>query len=101
MMGESVDLEANIAKSQLVITGEGKFDSQTAAGKVVSHVQELCAKHGVPCVVICGVNESGSTVNVFDLVSRFPVKTCMSDALCCLSTVVRENMHSFPVLKSL
>lgn len=37
-MGESVDLEAHIEKAQLVVTGEGKYDSQTAAGKVVSYV---------------------------------------------------------------
>jgi glycerate kinase len=37
-MGTSVGLRDAVNKADLVITGEGKFDLQTAAGKVVSYV---------------------------------------------------------------
>lgn len=100
-MGQSVELEQHIAEAQLVITGEGKYDTQTAAGKVVSHVQELCAKHGVPCVVVCGSNESGHTENVYALASRFPLDECMSEPLRCLETILRENLPRLPVLGAL
>lgn len=101
IMGASVDLEQHIARSQLVITGEGKYDSQTAAGKVVSYVQDLCDKHNVPCVVVCGCNEAGHTDNVYDLLSRFPLEKCMGEPLVCLRQVVQDNVHQFPVLRNL
>lgn len=66
-----------------------------------SQVQQLCARHAVPCVVICGSNESGQTENVYDLVSAFPVEQCMAEALTCVKSVLENNLHRFPVLRDL
>jgi glycerate kinase len=42
------------ADINLVITGEGRIDEQTARGKVVSEVQAAAAAHGVRCIAIGG-----------------------------------------------
>ncbi|MBO1926435.1 glycerate kinase [Thiomicrorhabdus sp. 6S2-11] len=38
----------------LVITGEGRIDQQTAFGKLPVRIAELAKEHRVPCIGICG-----------------------------------------------
>lgn len=61
LIAEATDLEAKIAKAQLVITGEGKTDSQTAFGKTPMGVGELAAKYGIPAIAISGSVEGDLT----------------------------------------
>jgi glycerate kinase len=43
-----------IKNSDLVVTGEGKVDEQTLAGKVVKGLADSCQTHHVPLAVVCG-----------------------------------------------
>ena len=52
-----VGLETYMKNADLVITGEGKFDQQTLAGKVVAGVSALAGKYRVPVGVLCGVKD--------------------------------------------
>ncbi len=61
-----VGLEEAMASADLVITGEGRTDSQTAHGKVCSGVAALAAKGSVPCVILSGA-VAGSTDAFLDL----------------------------------
>ena len=45
--------------AQLVITGEGRFDSQTLMGKAPWVVMIASQSHGVPVVALCGSVEAG------------------------------------------
>ncbi|GGK26689.1 hypothetical protein GCM10010124_19200 [Pilimelia terevasa] len=47
-------LDARVAAADLVVTGEGALDAQTARGKVVAEVAAVAARHGVPCVAVAG-----------------------------------------------
>lgn len=59
-VGKALGLAAAIAEADLVVTGEGRFDAQTAEGKVVSHVVGLARAAGVPVALVAGlVEESG------------------------------------------
>lgn len=49
-----VGLDAAIAAADLVITGEGSYDGQSAAGKAPAHVARLARDAGVPCVLVAG-----------------------------------------------
>jgi glycerate kinase len=51
---ESIGLEQEIAKADIIITGEGGFDMQSLQGKVVGHIADLARKHGKKIHVICG-----------------------------------------------
>jgi glycerate 2-kinase len=53
VMGET-GLEAKLAGSDLVITGEGRIDAQTAYGKTALGVAQLAARLGVGCVAVGG-----------------------------------------------
>lgn len=48
------DIENILSGVDLVITGEGKLDSQSSQGKVISAIAKLAAAKGIPCVAICG-----------------------------------------------
>jgi len=53
-VAEALGLDAALADADLVITGEGRLDAQTLAGKGCGHVIDLAARHAVPVFVLCG-----------------------------------------------
>lgn len=53
-VAERVGLGAAIAGADLVVTGEGRFDGQSARGKVAQFVRDAAAEAGVPAVVVAG-----------------------------------------------
>ena len=57
VFSEMLDLESMISGSTLVITGEGKFDSQSLAGKLPWGVASLCKKYSKPLWLFCGISE--------------------------------------------
>lgn len=46
--------EQHIREADVVLTGEGKLDEQTANGKLVDAVARLGLKHGKPVIALCG-----------------------------------------------
>jgi len=54
---EQIGLREKMAGADLVITGEGRTDGQSAAGKVCAGVGALAARCGIPCVVLSGTLE--------------------------------------------
>ncbi|WP_131667633.1 glycerate kinase [Psychrobacter pygoscelis] len=53
-VAETLKLSEHIANADLVITGEGKLDTQTAMGKVAGGISQIARQHGVPVMAICG-----------------------------------------------
>lgn len=68
VVAEAVGLESRVANCDLVITGEGSYDSQSAAGKVTSRVRKLAETHGKRCIVLAGTAEAAGA-NVMTLLS--------------------------------
>ncbi len=56
---DSVRLAERLSGADLVITGEGSFDSQSLRGKLPHGVAQAANKHGVPCVVTAGAVKVG------------------------------------------
>jgi glycerate 2-kinase len=56
---DQVGLDAAMSGATLVITGEGRLDSQTAAGKAPAEVAARAGRAGVPCVAVCGTVDGG------------------------------------------
>ena len=54
VVAEAVGLRERIRGADLVLTGEGRLDGQTAYGKTVGRVADLCAGLRVSCAVIAG-----------------------------------------------
>ena len=53
-VAEAIGLAQHIANADLVITGEGKLDAQTAMGKVAGGISQLAKVHHTPIIAICG-----------------------------------------------
>ncbi len=53
-VAELIRLADAIAGADLVITGEGSYDGQSAAGKVPAFVAQLTSASGVPAALVAG-----------------------------------------------
>ncbi len=49
-----IGFEAAMREAAFVVTGEGRLDEQTLAGKIVGEVATRCRQRGVTCHVVCG-----------------------------------------------
>jgi glycerate kinase len=73
MMIEIARLEERVKKSDLVITGEGHIDSQTAQGKAPFGVLKLAKKHGVPVIAFCGGVEDEESLRKAGFTAVIPI----------------------------
>ena len=87
VVAEATELEAKIDSADLVVTGEGRLDAQTAYGKTASGVAALARKHGRRVAVIAGSVDPGydTKSGAFDLVESVlppgaPLEDAMRDA---------------------
>ncbi|MFN8507458.1 MAG: glycerate kinase [Dehalococcoidia bacterium] len=54
VVAEAAHLRARLREADVVVTGEGSFDSQSLQGKVTGRILELAAEAGKPCTVLAG-----------------------------------------------
>ncbi|KPM47802.1 glycerate kinase [Jiulongibacter sediminis] len=52
-----LELEKQLKDVDLIITGEGKLDTQTLSGKLIAGIADLGKKHEIPVSAVCGKNE--------------------------------------------
>ena len=72
MVLDLVHFEKHLAGADLVITGEGKFDSQSLSGKAPIGILEIASRRSVPVALICGqatLNSSDEIVEKFQSIS--------------------------------
>ncbi len=73
---DAVDFDRRMRAARAVVTGEGKLDQQSLAGKLVSEVATRARQGGVPCHAIVGTRELDSFgVRVLDLQAVFEAST--------------------------
>src|SRR4051794_33197817 len=60
LVAKAVGLEGRLAKSDLVVTGEGAFDFSSRSGKVPYGVAEVATRALVPCIALAGQVKIGS-----------------------------------------
>ena len=90
IVADAVGLDAAVADADLVLTGEGRIDSQTIHGKTPVGVARVAQRHGKPVIAVAGclglgaaaVHEHGIAA-VFGAVSRpCTVEQALADAAC-------------------
>jgi glycerate kinase len=62
VVSDAAGLQRRIANADLVITGEGSYDTQSAMGKVTGRVSALAAAAGKRCLVLAGVADPAPDV---------------------------------------
>ena len=56
-----LDFEKLAQGADLIVTGEGQFDSQSLNGKVIDGVTQMAARHNTPVIVIAGDSRLSET----------------------------------------
>ncbi|WP_406677747.1 glycerate kinase [Moorella sp. ACPs] len=104
---EAVDLDGILAKgADLVITGEGEINHQTAFGKVPAGVARVAGKYGIPVVALVGsIGEGASTVynhgikGFMSIVPRpVPLAYCLENAATLLADAAERLMRLLTVM---
>jgi glycerate 2-kinase len=73
---DAVDFDRRMRSARAVVTGEGKLDQQSLAGKLVSEISTRARQAGVPCHAIVGTRDLDSFgVRVLDLQAVFEAGT--------------------------
>lgn len=71
---EEIDIEAEIKNADIVVTGEGRLDSQTIMGKAPIGVAKLAKKYGKKVIAFSGcVTEDAEICNTHGIDAFFPV----------------------------
>lgn len=71
---EEIDIEAEIKNADIVVTGEGRLDSQTIMGKAPIGVAKLAKKYGKKVIAFSGcVTDDAEICNTHGIDAFFPV----------------------------
>ena len=73
MVLDSIDFNAIIQDADLIITGEGKIDFQTAKGKTAAGVLARAKQQGIPVVAIGGCVEICESVEQMGFAGIYPI----------------------------
>ncbi len=95
IIAEMTDLDgmfkSTISRPELIITGEGRFDSQSLQGKLISRLSERADQYNIPIIVFCG--QVGDDLKVHELSNNMRVFS-----ICHESVSVHEAMNNTAVL---
>ncbi|MBR7032022.1 MAG: glycerate kinase [Clostridia bacterium] len=69
---DALDFDSILDGADLAVTGEGRFDRQSADGKVVSGVASRASSRRIPVAVVCGTAEKGADVLIPGISGVFP-----------------------------
>lgn len=64
LVASRVGLDAALDETDLVITGEGRFDRTSLGGKVTGEVLRRCAQRRLPCLLLVGSADREMTASV-------------------------------------
>jgi glycerate kinase len=89
--------EDKIASADIVITGEGKIDSQTLNGKLLSKVTNLAKRHHKKTIAICGFFDGDDNLkrdlHLDEIYSLAKVESEIPDAILNSKALLRKTIH--------
>lgn len=99
VIADEVGLYEAIELADLVVTGEGRLDQTSFAGKVVGGVADLARAAGVPVLAVVGVADESvdrlglaRDIEVVDLTADFGVEAAMSATTSCVTEAVGRRL---------
>lgn len=95
LVADEIDLDQRIGMSDLVITGEGRFDRTSLSGKVVGELLDR-TRGRCPLQIIVGEavepldTQRNPAASVTSLTTRFGLERAVTDTLECVGLIARE-----------
>jgi glycerate kinase len=97
VVAKAIDLEEKVRKADVIVTGEGKLDSQTLGGKAPAGVAQLARRHGKLVYAIVGQADANPECpELFDGIyelARRPIIT--EEAMNRTAGLLRERAREF------
>lgn len=93
----AVRFDERLNGTDLVLTGEGRLDVQSASGKVISGVVERAALRAIPVVAIAGSVDAGAAASLSGLAAAFALAgegVSADHALAHAAALVEERAHA-------
>jgi glycerate kinase len=104
LVTEQIRLEEELKDADIVITGEGRIDSQTAMGKLPYVIAGLAYKHGCRVIAFAGKVECDKKTlsecgidEVYSISEGISEAESMNNAASCLTAKVKEVFDGRPV----
>ena len=99
-LSRAIGLAGRIASADVVLTGEGRLDTQSAWGKSVAGVASLAGAAGTPCIAVCGLIEGdaelpGLTGREQSTPPGMPVEQAMARADELVAAAVRRSLRRY------
>lgn len=92
---EVCEVEKILSHTDILITGEGKLDSQTWSGKLIDELNKSAFKHGVPSILVCGTLADAEIIrkqeNILYAASILNAPMTLIDALGNSKPLLREQ----------
>jgi glycerate kinase len=100
---ELAGFEAALTGASLVVTAEGRLDSQTVHGKAPAAVARLAQRHGIPCIAIAGslgtglapLQDAGISACFSLCPGPLALETAMQEAAPLLTRVCEQAVRCF------
>lgn len=81
LIAEQISLTAAIRESDLVITGEGCLDAQTAMGKAPAGIAAIAKQYGKPVIAFSGIIRHDAALHECGIDACFPIlQSCCTSA---------------------
>lgn len=98
VVAEQLHLSDAVAAADLVLTGEGRLDATSLQGKAPGALAALCARLGVPVVVVAGQIMPGlrPPFRALDLTATFGALRAESETADCVRAAVRGLLAATP-----
>ena len=100
LITEITHLKEAMEGADLVITGEGKIDSQTPMGKIPSQIARLASSMGIPVIAFAGIVEADKETlhecgidEVYSISEGISIDQAMTNAASLLTIKVKEVMR--------
>ena len=96
VVADEIGLPERILDADVVVTGEGRYDTTSLQGKVVGGVAELAARSGTRALAVVGSSDPSASVpeslELLDLTARFGSERAHADPCTCVREAVAEAL---------
>lgn len=96
LVASRLGLDERLAEADLVVTGEGRVDATSFAGKVVGRVLDLAAEAGVETLVVAGEVAANGRIDAISLVERYGPERAFAAPAGCLAELVETILATRP-----
>jgi glycerate kinase len=95
-VADRLGFDERLAEADLLVTGEGRLDETSFAGKVVGRALGQAVLAGVETIVVAGETAAQAPIDAFSLVERYGPERAFAEPASCLAELVETALATRP-----